>query len=96
MKGNEEINLQKFFKINSFKYGLGVHRKLKGRVAYHRKAVLIIADTRTTGADALRDEELDEELADVLIAISVISKRLAKKINDNQKGEKKECTNITD
>lgn len=32
---------------------------------------------------AERDTELDEELAEVLIAISVISKRLAKKITAN-------------
>lgn len=32
---------------------------------------------------AERDAELDEELAEVLIAISVISKRLAKKITAN-------------
>lgn len=35
--------------------------------------------------------ELDEELADVLTAISVITKRLAKKINENlTKKEEKE------
>ncbi|MCD7724944.1 MAG: hypothetical protein LUI12_05245 [Clostridiales bacterium] len=31
-------------------------------------------------AEMIREQELDEELADVLIAISVISKRLARKI----------------
>ena len=39
-----------------------------------------------------------EELGDVLIAISVIAKRLAKKIyekSESMKGET-ECTNITD
>lgn len=37
------------------------------------------------GAESLRDRELDEELADVLVAISVITKRLARKINENLK-----------
>lgn len=48
-----------------------------------------MTDMRSTDTDAIRDQELDEELADVLIAISVITKRLAKKINVNQteKGE---------
>ena len=43
------------------------------------------------------EKSIDEELADVLTAISVITKRLARKITENQmsKGEK-ECTNITD
>lgn len=35
--------------------------------------------------DASRTPNLDEELADVLIAISVISKRLAKKLVDQSK-----------
>lgn len=35
---------------------------------------------KTMDAYEKRDAELDEELAEVLIAISVISKRLAKKI----------------
>ena len=34
-------------------------------------------------ADHIRDRELDEELADVLVAISVITKRLARKISEN-------------
>ena len=34
-------------------------------------------------AGCIRDRELDEELADVLVAISVITKRLARKINEN-------------
>jgi len=33
-----------------------------------------------TPAEALKDQQLDEELADTLTAISVVSKRLAKKI----------------
>ena len=36
-------------------------------------------------AGRIRDRELDEELADVLVAISVITKRLARKINENLK-----------
>lgn len=40
------------------------------------------------GAEKARDRELDQELADVLVAISVITKRLAKKMNTNlMKGE---------
>lgn len=35
------------------------------------------------GAEEARDRELDQELADVLVAISVITKRLAKKMNAN-------------
>lgn len=34
-------------------------------------------------AGRIRGRELDEELADVLVAISVITKRLARKINEN-------------
>lgn len=35
------------------------------------------------GAEKARDRELDQELADVLVAISVITKRLARKMNAN-------------
>lgn len=49
----------------------------------------------TAGAESKQDIDLDEELADVLIAISVISKRLARKLTEqsqqeqsNQEGEK--------
>ena len=42
-----------------------------------------MATARTTDTDAIRDTELDKELADVLIAISVITRQLAKKINVN-------------
>ena len=42
-----------------------------------------MATARTTDADAIRDTDLDKELADVLIAISVITRQLAKKINVN-------------
>ena len=38
----------------------------------------------TTDAKAVRDTDLDRELADVLIAISVITRQLAKKITVNQ------------
>ena len=34
-------------------------------------------------AGRIRDRELDEELVDVLVAISVITKRLARKISEN-------------
>ena len=42
-----------------------------------------MATARTTDTDAIRDTDLDKELADVLIAISVITRQLAKKINLN-------------
>ena len=42
-----------------------------------------MATARTTDTDAIRDTDLDKELADVLIAISVITRHLAKKINVN-------------
>lgn len=43
----------------------------------------------TAGAESRQDISLDEELKDVLIAISVISKRLAMKLTEqlNKKGE---------
>lgn len=37
-----------------------------------------------------------EELGDVLIAISVVAKRLAEKIYDKEVGGEKECQEITD
>lgn len=52
-----------------------------------------MTDERTADTGVIREQELDEELADVLIAISVIAKRLAKKINE--KGEN-QCSNTTD
>ena len=42
-----------------------------------------MATARTTDTDAIRDTDLDKELADVLIAISVITSQLARKINVN-------------
>ena len=42
-----------------------------------------MATARTTDTDAIRDTDLDKELADVLIAISVITRQLAKKITGN-------------
>ena len=42
-----------------------------------------MATARTTDTDAIIDTDLDKELADVLIAISVITRQLAKKINVN-------------
>ena len=42
-----------------------------------------MATARTTDTDAIRDTDLDKELADVLIAISVITRQLARKINVN-------------
>ena len=38
----------------------------------------------TTDTKTVRDTDLDQELADVLIAISVITRQLAKKITANQ------------
>lgn len=42
--------------------------------------------------DAVNEHQIDEELADVLIAISVITKRLARKIMENLM-TKKETSN---
>ena len=41
----------------------------------------------TAGADSKQHIGLDEELADVLIAISVISKRLARKLTEQAQQE---------
>lgn len=38
----------------------------------------------------------DEEIIDILIAISVVSKRLAKKLEKLRQTEEKECSDITD
>lgn len=48
-----------------------------------RKAVLHMGVKNAADAGRIRDRELDEELADVLVAISVITKRLARKISEN-------------
>lgn len=48
-----------------------------------RKAVLHMDVKNAADAGHIRDRELDEELADVLVAISVITKRLARKISEN-------------
>lgn len=53
-----------------------------------------MTDVGTTDTDAQGGQGLDEELADVLIAISVITKQLAKKINVKRRENK--CTNIMD
>lgn len=45
----------------------------------------MMATAKVTDTEAIRDADLDRELADVLIAISVITKQLAKKINVNLK-----------
>jgi NTP pyrophosphatase (non-canonical NTP hydrolase) len=42
----------------------------------------------TADKESKQDIGLDEELADVLIAISVISKRLARKLNEQSQNEK--------
>lgn len=49
---------------------------------------------KPTGTEC-RDREMDEELADVLMAISVVSKRLARKLTmlSRQDGAKKEGGN---
>ncbi|MCI9379304.1 MAG: hypothetical protein HFI06_12560 [Eubacterium sp.] len=44
-----------------------------------------MAAKNAADVESLRDRKLDEELADVLVAISVITKRLARKINENLK-----------
>lgn len=44
-----------------------------------------MSEPRHTDACNIRDEELDQELTECLIAISVIAKRLAQKITANQK-----------
>jgi NTP pyrophosphatase (non-canonical NTP hydrolase) len=41
----------------------------------------------TEGTESKQDIGLDEELADVLIAISVISKRLARKLTEQSQQE---------
>ena len=51
-----------------------------------------MAIARTTDTDAIRDTDLDKELADVLIAISVITRQLARKITANHKS--KEDNNV--
>jgi NTP pyrophosphatase (non-canonical NTP hydrolase) len=58
--------------------------------------VLFMQAKTAEGTESKRDIGLDEELADVLIAISVISKRLARKLTEqlqqeqsNMKGENK-------
>ena len=43
-----------------------------------------------------RVEVSPEELGDVLIAISVVAKRLAERIYDKDVGGEKECQKITD
>lgn len=48
-----------------------------------RKVVLHMAVKNAADAGCIQDRELDEELADVLVAISIITKRLARKINEN-------------
>ena len=42
-----------------------------------------MATGKVTDTDAIQNADLDRELADVLIAISVITRQLAKKINVN-------------
>jgi NTP pyrophosphatase (non-canonical NTP hydrolase) len=44
-----------------------------------------MATAKVTDTEAIRDADLDRELADVLIAISVITRQLARKINVNLK-----------
>jgi len=46
-------------------------------------------NTQNTGTD-MRDSTLDEELAGVLTAISVVSKRLARKLLELQKPDESE------
>lgn len=66
---------------------------MKDKRANQKGGVEMAADNR----DAFIEASIDEELADVLIAISVITKRLARKITEKQmsKGEMP-CTKTTD
>ncbi|MDD2978819.1 MAG: hypothetical protein PHN80_02485 [Hespellia sp.] len=95
MKGNEATKnfLKKKVKNNPFKTGFTDPRIVKGKRANQKGGVEMAADNRETFIEA----SIDEELADVLIAISVITKRLARKITENHmsKGEK-QCTKTTD
>ena len=50
--------------------------------------MLIMQSETTADADSKQDFGLDEELADVLIAISVISKRLARKLTEQEQSNK--------
>lgn len=77
----------------SFKMEFADPRIVKGKRANQKGGVEMAADNK----ESFIEKSIDEELADVLTAISVITKRLARKITENQmsKGEK-ECTNITD
>ncbi len=56
-----------------------------------------MADEKAENTETFQEDSVNEELVDVLIAISVIAKRLARKISANlsQKGEK-QCTDNTD
>ena len=66
---------------------------MKGNEANRKGGVDMAAEMNT---DRELTSEIDEELVDVLIAISVIAKRLATKITENQrnKGDKR-CTETT-
>lgn len=94
MKVNEAIKTsRKIVKKNPFKIGFTDPRIVKGKRANQKGGVEMAADNRETFIEA----SIDEELADVLIAISVITKRLARKITENHisKGEK-QCTKSMD
>ena len=95
MKGKRATKnfLKKKVKKNPFKTGFADPRIVKGKRANQKGGVEMAADNRETFIEA----SIDEELADVLIAISVITKRLARKITENHmsKGEK-QCTNTMD
>lgn len=57
-----------------------------------------MAKSSSTDVNASYEAELDRELSDVLIAISVITRQLARKITvkNMSKEDKKRCRNITD
>ena len=76
---SERKNPQKLFKKIPPKSEKDVHRKVKGKSRTFRKGGVIMAN-RNMDAFAERNAELDKEVAEVLIAISVISRQLARKI----------------
>lgn len=71
------------FFIRSFHIELSLH-SWKGRTLSEREVLQMQKESieKTAGLDGT-----DEELIDVLIAISVVAKRLARKLQNEQKGE---------
>ena len=72
-----------FFKGHPLKKSVSVLSETEGQESRSETEVLQMQET----TESTRDTQLDEELADVLIAISVIAKRLARKLQAvNQEG----------